>query len=60
VLHLREAEKAPNASKTSAFDDARRLHGGMAILVEALAGALPASAGISVTSWRACAIAATG
>jgi monoamine oxidase len=42
VLHLREAEKsAERISDKQLYDDARRLHGGMATLVETLAAAAP-------------------
>ncbi|MEK4032164.1 FAD-dependent oxidoreductase [Methylocystis sp. IM3] len=45
VLHLREAEKsAKRIEDKRLYDDARRLHGGMAILARALANALPADA----------------
>lgn len=45
VLHLREAEKsAERIADKRLYDDARRLHGGMATLVEAVAAAAPANA----------------
>ncbi len=45
VLHLREAEKsAERIADNRLYEDARRLHGGMATLVEALAAALPEGA----------------
>ncbi len=45
VLHLREAEKsAERIEDKRLYDNARRLHGGTAILLKALAGAFPADA----------------
>ncbi|AZG78246.1 flavin monoamine oxidase family protein [Methylocystis rosea] len=44
VLHLREGEKsAERIEDKRLYDDARRLHGGMTVLVQALARALPAA-----------------
>ena len=44
VLHLREAEKsAERIADKRLYDDARRLHGGMATLIEALVAAVPAN-----------------
>lgn len=58
VLHLREAEKSPERIEDKRlYDDARRLHGGMATLVEALAAALPAGVarlGHELASLRDC------
>lgn len=58
VLHLREAEKsAERIADKRLYDDARRLHGGMATLIKALVAALPADAvhlGHELMSLRDC------
>jgi len=58
VLHLREAEKsAERIADKPLYDDARRLHGGMAALIDALLAALPADAvhlGHELASLRDC------
>lgn len=58
VLHLREAEKsAERIADKRLYDDARRLRGGTAALVEALAAATPADAvhlGHELVSLRDC------
>ncbi|PPD09939.1 MAG: amine oxidase, partial [Methylocystis sp.] len=58
VLHLREGEKsAERIEDKRLYDDARRLHGGMTVLVEALGRALPAASmhlGHELASLRDC------
>ena len=58
VLHLREAEKsAEHIADKRLYDDARRLHGGMASLIDALVAAVPADVvhlGHELASLRDC------